>query len=520
LTLQPTGLLKNMPYPQEESMVLLINPNFRHANSWGLAGNRPALPLELLYVSASLDEKRIFHRIIDLWGANKQISDFKEFISEARIAVVNSGASYVFWRDGIIDIGPVLKNIQHIKKIKPDIKIILIGPHGTVMPEIFFETGADIIFRGEPDIALTGTIESILNNSPILNDYLSYSRSGRWIVNNSFACVDDLDKLPIIPYQKLNLNNYLWPFNPKLGKQIRTVYEASRGCIYNCKFCFKFHFRSEYRVKSIGRIEEELNSLKRLNIDYVFLIDECFGIDFRWAEKVCSSLQKRNIKWGMQTRLEILTEDRIRLLAESGCIYIELGIESIDNKILEILGKPLDLHMLNKTLYLLGKNSIITCLFFMLGSPGETKQTAKSIYDFILNLPLDKVIPYVKIFTPLPQTGLWKVGLEKGYRLKNWSDVPKYAGIIMNDFKDPLFIKREIVRLKSKIKKKQIKLQLTCQIKNFLSTNILKFLIDIARYQIQSVLIIAPWLSELYQNIINSLPAVIFHWLDYNEVDS
>jgi B12-binding domain/radical SAM domain protein of rhizo-twelve system len=101
--------------------------------------------------------------------------------------------------------------------------------------------------------------------------------------------------------------------------------EASRGCPYHCTFCAKDNFRNSLRRRPIETIGRELDGLIEAGVEYVYFIDEIF-LPFR---DVLLTIAERRIKFGMQTRIDLWSEEMIELLGDAGCVSIEAGVESI-----------------------------------------------------------------------------------------------------------------------------------------------------------------------------------------------
>jgi B12-binding domain/radical SAM domain protein of rhizo-twelve system len=101
--------------------------------------------------------------------------------------------------------------------------------------------------------------------------------------------------------------------------------EASRGCPYRCTFCAKDNFRNNYRKRPVSTIMEEVDGFARQGVEYIYFIDEIFLPD----PQVLAGLAERSLKIGVQTRIDLWSEDAIRALARAGCVSIEAGVESI-----------------------------------------------------------------------------------------------------------------------------------------------------------------------------------------------
>ncbi len=101
--------------------------------------------------------------------------------------------------------------------------------------------------------------------------------------------------------------------------------EASRGCPYHCTFCAKDNFRNNYRKRPVNVILEEADRFASQGVEYIYFIDEIFLPD----AQVLAGLAERKLKIGVQTRIDLWSEDAIRALARAGCVSIEAGVESI-----------------------------------------------------------------------------------------------------------------------------------------------------------------------------------------------
>lgn len=478
--------------------VLLVNLNWRELKKLGrMRKFDPVIPLELLYISASMDKEKIENELIDLWAINKNIDDFRNFIKNSDIIIITTAPGYIFWRDGTIDAELSRRKFREIKKINPSINIIVVGPHGTVIPNTFFDDPVDFIVRGEPDLITSKLVKQIRRNKKITINSVCYKKNGKWIIGKKYANVDNLSKLPLIPYEKTNINNYTWPIGPRdLEIKRRTIYEASRGCPFNCVFCFRAGFRGKFRKKTLSQIKKELDKLSKLNLDYVYFIDELFGIDLVWTKNVCKEIKKRNLKWGCELRPEFLDKERTDVMADGGCVSINIGLESANRSVLKAIGKAtIDLERLKENVFYAVKKGIHIKIFCTAGSPLETKETLNETLKYISQFPLNKVHTATNLMLPYPGTLLWKLGLKEGKKLKDWNDIKKYSGIIGNKFRNPKEVLKEVAKFNAKVLREQSRLTMMNGLKNGNFPIMFKFLII---YFACNVLILFPELFNTF----------------------
>jgi B12-binding domain/radical SAM domain protein of rhizo-twelve system len=111
--------------------------------------------------------------------------------------------------------------------------------------------------------------------------------------------------------------------------------EVSRGCPYHCTFCAKENFRDRYRTRPLQTILEELDHLLQQGVEYVYFIDEIFLPD----DQLLETLTERNVRFGVQTRIDLWKPELLDLLGRAGCVSIEAGVESITTEGRALLDK-------------------------------------------------------------------------------------------------------------------------------------------------------------------------------------
>lgn len=482
--------------------ILLLNPNWRHLEKVGrMSKITSGIPLELLYIAGSLKKLKFDFKVIDLWGLNKNLQDFKQEVSDAAIIAINTAPSYLYWRDGTIDCELPKKIIHEVKAINPEIKILVIGPHGTVLPESIVSEDIDYIIRGEPDIITAKLIKTIIKDKKAELKGVCEWKGEKFYMSEDYAIVKNLDELDA-PYEILDLKNYSIPEYPKKDKKkITAYYEASRGCPFDCIFCFREGFRGKLRFKSIKKISADLKKLKKLGVGYIYFIDECFGFDMPWFKKLLGILKECKIEWGCQTRPHLWNKKRIIGAAESGCVLMEMGIESANRKILHALNKELtDLSIVRENVSTMISSGITPGLSFIVGSPYETKETIKEIKDFLLQFPADKVLIGCHIMLPYPKTKLWNIGLKDGVPLHSWPDVRRYAGVIHNDFKEPEEVNLEVKRLLSYLRIKKAASRMGADLKKMALADFMKNFVIFAA---STIIVALPQATPLFEKTMN-----------------
>ena len=192
---------------------------------------------------------------------------------------------------------------------------------------------------------------------------------------------------------------------------------TTRGCPYSCIYCsapITAGKRMRYRdpVKVVDGIEM---LIKKYGVKEVQIEDDNFTLKRVHTVAICEEIIKRKIKihWGLPNgvRIDKLDPDLLKLMKEAGCYQMSLGIESANQRILDLIKKRLNKDLVRKTVEEVHKAGIQSVGFFMIGFPTETKKEMKETIDFACSLNLDRA-NFTKA-TPLPGTALYDMWLEK-----------------------------------------------------------------------------------------------------------
>jgi anaerobic magnesium-protoporphyrin IX monomethyl ester cyclase len=322
--------------------VSLITPNWRLSNSilpTDTLRPPPCFPLEWGYVIAQARKQiDISVFIHDEYTCNRpQAALSNNTIAKSDFLVISTTPSYLFWRCPPLSLKLIESYVSFLRLVSPLATIILVGPHGTVDPNGTLQaTGADFTLRGEIDPWLIESLQ--LLKCGVVPEYLSKKGSESIIAIESPFTTEPV-------FYDVDIVNKSAPHTwlPYCAEELvrrggaYALLETSRGCSYDCGFCLRAGFRRKLRLKPL--LVVELDALKKLGVNYVYLIDETFGLPWKHASGVIAALKSRDITFGVQTRPDIWSEEKISILRQGGCIYVELGTESLSIAGLKSSGK-------------------------------------------------------------------------------------------------------------------------------------------------------------------------------------
>lgn len=299
-----------------------INPPWNFQGSIYFGCREPHLPLELGYSKALLEQAG--HECMLLDGHLEGLTQTDLFDRVSAFApdftAITTAPTYLFWRCPPPEIRVPQELCQLLRPVAG--KLVIVGPHGSTTPRATLEkTGADYVILGECEEVLVE-----LAAEPSATSSICF-RQGDEIVVRGPNRASDMKRLPPLRWPEETVSRHQHhhhrfdadPQGP--GAEM----EASRGCPYHCTFCAKDNFRNNYRKRPLNVILEELEGLIKQGIEYLYFIDEIFLPD----TALLAALAERCIKIGVQTRIDLWSEDAIRALARAGCVSIEAGVESI-----------------------------------------------------------------------------------------------------------------------------------------------------------------------------------------------
>ena len=332
-------------------------------------------------------------------------------------------------------------------------KTIAFGTHVTpnTLNTMTAYPALDFILRGEPELTLrelvdalagkTGqneTMTSLLQKTdtswgPISAEAvesgdmssikgLAWRINGQVKINPDRPFVPDLNELPLPMHHLLPLKDYLMP----LVKGPYAFVVPSRGCPAGCKYCIK-HVSYNYsvRLRSAENIMAELWSLKKLGVNNVMMYADLFTVNREQVISLCKAMieEKIDMKWMSNSRVDYVDEEMLSWMGKAGCHMISWGIESGSEEVLKRARKGAHPDKAAQALRWSKKAGIKNFGYFIIGLPGETKETIRQTIDFAKSLPVDFAIFHIA--APYPGTPFFYDVVENGWFRPgtNWEEV-------------------------------------------------------------------------------------------------
>jgi radical SAM superfamily enzyme YgiQ (UPF0313 family) len=276
--------------------------------------------------------------------------------------------------------------------------VILGGIHATITPHDLESSCFDAFCIGEGELPLLDLVDKLQHNQ----DYFStasfwFKKDNKIIKNPIREYLPDLNLLPFHDFDIMNTSKLL---------DVRSGWLSisfSRGCPFNCSFCINpllrkinnvqpENVKKYLRMRTVDKVITELLSLiekyqekiKMINLDDdLILLHKKWALDFfkQFKEKIFDTY---HIGYVINTRVDMVTDELMKLLKESGCHELKIGVESGNTKLRnDIVGKNLSREQIVEAFNIIHKYQLRTCAYFILGLPEETESTILDTIDLL-----------------------------------------------------------------------------------------------------------------------------------------
>lgn len=190
---------------------------------------------------------------------------------------------------------------------------------------------------------------------------------------------------------------------------------SGRGCIFACNFCYRLD--KGFRPRSAESIIEEIKYLKeKYNVSYIAFSDELLMSSRERTLRLCDAFIKAelNIKWDCNGRLNFADIDVLEKMKEAGCVFINYGIESLDDETLKVMHKGLTKKMIIRGVENTLQVGISPGLNIIYGNINEPLSAIDDAVEFLLKYDDHAQMRTLRPVTPYPGTELFTYAVEHG----------------------------------------------------------------------------------------------------------
>ena len=346
-------LLINTPYPSTEV---------------------PTIPIGLAYVAAVLEKE----------GVEVQVQDFlitKYDKGKLERKIVDFAPEIIGITSVTMNYPIASKILRDCKEIDGNIVSVIGGPHVSFWTREALEEAPwiDIVVRGEGEhtmleIARGKNLKEIDGIAFRENKHIMLTEPRQWI--------DNLDELPFPARHLFPLSRYR-AFASTCGLI------TSRGCPFNCIFCLgpKMVGRKG-RFRNIKLIVDEIEDILEYGFQTINVADDLFTLNRKHLYAFCDEVMARKLKleWSANSRVDTIDAAMLGKMKETGCSFICYGVESGNQKILDGTRKKITREKIIEAVRLTKEAGIKSLASFIMGLPGETRETLKESVNFAKKL--------------------------------------------------------------------------------------------------------------------------------------
>ncbi len=382
--------------------------------------SRHSLPLGLAYIGAVLRQARFEVAAIDLNITPLDDSQVKRTIDKLSPRILAVSTDTATYLSGI-------KFIKLAREIKPDIKVIIGGPHASVLyREVANENGIDAVAIGEGEQTMLEIVEYWVRGKGDLADIkgIAYKSDGIIRVTSKRPAIDNPDRLPLPARDLFNISQYLWP---------NEILASRGGCPFACRFCAVNNiWEGKRRYRNPEKVVQEYigvaGKYSTKQTQRISFADDTFSLDKDKTLALCKSMicsmETFPLFWKCSTRVDLIDKNLLKNMYLAGCRNIMYGIEAGSQIILNSIGKRITLDQIKKIVSLTLDSGISVHCSFMFPFPEDTELTIKEQTRFMKELSAMGADESIALTTPFPGPYFYNNAEKLGLNIlsQDWDD--------------------------------------------------------------------------------------------------
>ena len=370
------------------------------------------LPLGLAYVAAYLEMKGHRVSVVDADALDLTMEESVEEVMKTRPDAV-----------GVTATTPIIHNalqiIEEVKKQDRTVRTFIGGPHVSAMPDETLAMGRgflDAIVFGEGEESARELIRAFEGGDSFTEPIQGVGfldAKGNTVMGPPRPFQPDLDVFPFPARHLFPMEKYV--DHTKFGSEVYTLMTTSRGCPYECTFCgSQITWKRKTRLRSPANVAAEVREcVERYGVTNFTFCDDTFTLNKAHVAEVCRLIAELPypVRLFCSSRVNTISEDRLKWLKGAGCYCLTFGIESGNDGILKRMQKGTTVEMIRKAVRMTKDAGIEVHGSFIIGFDGEDESTVEDTISFALDLDIDQV--QFSILVPLPGTECYRLAEEK-----------------------------------------------------------------------------------------------------------
>lgn len=325
---------------------------------------------------------------------------------------------------GVFNASIIAKNI---KEMDSDIVVIVGGPHVSSMGyetmKRFDDFDIAVVYEGE--LILDSLLTAIKEKSPLeeVEGIIYRDAEDALRTTPPPPSIKDLDSLPMPAWDILpNFPDAYLPAIYDYPRAPVATYSASRGCPFKCEFCDTSTFGSKVRYNSPEKVYEIMRHLSQeYGVKHLQFVDDLFVAHNARVLRLCNLLiaDKIDMTWSCTARVDTVRPATLEMMKKAGCWEISFGLESGSDEMLKGMRKSITSEVSEQAVRWTHDAGIRVKGLFMLGYPGETRESIEETKAFVKRLPLTTM--NLSKFTPYPGSPIYRKLYGISIREEDWT---------------------------------------------------------------------------------------------------
>ncbi|MCB9477836.1 MAG: B12-binding domain-containing radical SAM protein [Deltaproteobacteria bacterium] len=362
--------------------VALIHPNVPHQDLFDRLAQSHLPPLGVLYLASALRAEGHDVRVMDLnldGAPEAMIPELRRF------------------RPDVVGMGSLAPSFEHVvnlstrirERLDHDYTFVAGGADASVRPEVYADTELfDTVLVGEAEQTLTALCDA-LPQIPKMNGIVPPGER-----TSPPAAVIRPDDMPFPARDLLPLKRYRGGPAYKIRRHTTSIF-THRGCAYTCTFCEKGVHDGPMRFRSARSMFEEVREIvEKYGIRDIRFIDDVLMINRKILTEFCDLVIENGLRfdWLCCSRMDLMHPELLAKMRRAGCYRLELGVESGNDRILEMTKKGARTRQAIEAMTAARQAGIEVIANYIVGFPSETVDEMRETIDFSLRLKSDFAI--------------------------------------------------------------------------------------------------------------------------------
>jgi radical SAM superfamily enzyme YgiQ (UPF0313 family) len=260
-------------------------------------------------------------------------------------------------------------------------------------PHVSFTAKVSLQEYPEIDLIVIGEAEETIHElTPLLKEKnkwqsvcgIACRQNGEVVFTGRRDFIGDIDAIAQPARHLLPVSRYR-----ALGFPVSMI--TGRGCPNSCIFCLgRKMVGSRIRRRQAQHVLDEMEKIVALGFERINIADDLFAVDQERVKEICKGIKDRGLRfsWSAFARVDTVDQEMLECMVQAGCDSVSFGVESGNPEMLKTIKKGIKLDQVRKAIQMCKKAGMTAHASFIVGLPGETKETLQQTAQFAKSLDI------------------------------------------------------------------------------------------------------------------------------------